>query len=181
MRNEKLGRFISQVNTRNTNLEVEDLRGINMNKEFIRSVANTVGTDMSKYRVVHPGEFAYNPMHVGRDHLVPISLLSGSSPVIVSPAYTVFRIAKPAELLPQYLMLWFRESDFDRRAWFTTDNSVRGGFSWDALCSMEIPLPEMRTQALLCLRELYTKQEELIADKRSLLNAISGGGQSEVH
>jgi len=179
MRSERLGGFISQVNTRNVDLQVEDLRGISKNKEFIPSVANTVGTDMSKYRVVSPGQFAYNPMHVGRDHLVPISRLSGSAPVIVSPAYAVFRVTNPSELLPQYLMLWFRESDFDRRAWFTTDNSVRGGFSWDALCSMDVPLPEMRTQALLCLSELYTKQEELTAEKRALLDAISNGGAAE--
>lgn len=173
MQNRRLGKFIKKVSTRNTGLKVNDLRGINMNKEFISSVANTVGTDMSKYRVVHPGQFAYNPMHVGRDHLVPISLLRGCESVIVSPAYTVFRVSTPSELLPQYLMLWFRESDFDRRAWFTTDNSVRGGFSWDALCGMEVPVPEVRIQALMCLRELFTKQEDLTAEKRALLGAVS--------
>lgn len=179
MQSKQLGGFIEQVSTRNVDLKVNDLRGINMNKEFIVSVANTIGTDMSKYRVVKPSQFAFNPMHVGRDHLVPISLLKGSTPVIVSPAYTVFRVTKPSELLPQYLMLWFRESDFDRRAWFTTDNSVRGGFSWEALCNMAVPFPEIHTQALMCLRELYTKQEELTAEKRALLDAISTGAPAE--
>ena len=176
MQSKRLGDYIKQVSTRNKDLKVKDLRGINMNKEFIASVANTVGTDMSKYRVVSTNEFAYNPMHVGRDHLVPISLLRERKPVIVSPAYTVFSVTKPTELLPQYLMLWFRESDFDRRAWFTTDNSVRGGFSWQALCSMNVPLPNPRTQALMCLRELYTKQEELTAEKSALLDAIVNKG-----
>lgn len=172
MKNERLGDFIRQISTRNLDGSVLDLRGINMNKEFIASVANVIGTDMSKYRVVHPSQFAFNPMHVGRDKLVPISLLGGKKPVIVSPAYMVFEIIRPMELLPQYLMLWFRESDFDRRAWFTTDNSVRGGFSWDAFCEMEVPIPDKKIQALICLRSLFEKQEELVEKKLELLTAI---------
>jgi len=101
MKFDKLGGYISQVNSRNSDLKVMDLKGINMNKEFILSVANTVDTDMTKYKVVKPGQFAFNPMHVGRDHLVPISLLGGKQPIIVSPAYTVFEITKPEELLAQ--------------------------------------------------------------------------------
>ncbi|WP_426147168.1 hypothetical protein [Polaromonas sp. DSR2-3-2] len=172
MKTEKLGKYIRQISTRNVDLYITDLRGINMNKEFIASVANTIGTDMSKYRVVKPRQFAFNPMHVGRDKLVPISMLSGKNPVIVSPAYTVFEITKPDELLPQYLMLWFRESDFDRRAWFTTDNSVRGGFSWESFCDLNVPVPDKKIQALICLRALFEKQEELVEKKLELIEAI---------
>lgn len=177
MRLEKLGGYVAQVNTRNSELRFMDLKGINMNKEFILSVANTVDTDMSKYKVVKPGQFAFNPMHVGRDHLVPVSLLGGQNPIIVSPAYTVFEITKPDELLAQYLMFWFRESDFDRHAWFTTDNSVRGGLSWDSFCNLKVPIPEKHTQALISLRALINKQEELTSRKLELVNAINATGK----
>jgi len=177
MRYENLGDYLGQVNARNSDLKFMDLKGINMNKEFIQSVANIVDTDMTKYKVVKPGQFAFNPMHVGRDHLVPISLLEGQTPVIVSPAYTVFEITKPDELLAQYLMFWFRESDFDRHAWFTTDNSVRGGLSWESFCNLKVPIPEKQTQALICLRALIEKQEELSSRKLELVNAINASGK----
>ena len=93
------------------------------------SVANTTGTDLSKYKVVSKGQFAYNPMHVGRDEVLPISLLMDNEPIIVSPAYVVFEIIDTQELDSEYLMMWCRRPEFDRNVWFTTDSSVRGGFS----------------------------------------------------
>jgi type I restriction enzyme, S subunit len=172
MKFEKLGDYVRLVSVRNTTLDVDTLMGINMNKEFFPSVANVVGTDMSKYRVVKRGQFAFNPMHVGRDHLVPISLLVDYENVIVSPAYTVFEIHRPKELLPQYLMFWFKESDFDRRAWFTTDNSVRGGFSWESFCNLNVPMPQPEDQAVVCLQALMEKQKAFLLQKESLLSAI---------
>ncbi|HDF7652406.1 TPA: hypothetical protein PEO97_004165 [Vibrio parahaemolyticus] len=170
---QRLGDFIKQVATRNTDLTMTEPKGINMHKEFIQSVANTIGTDMSKYRVVKNTQFAYNPMHVGRDHLVPIALHLGQENIIVSPAYVVFEITRPQELLPQYLMFWFKESNFDRRAWFTTDNSVRGGFSWDSLCDMTIPIPTPQEQALICLKNLYETQGDFL-HRKELLNLALG-------
>lgn len=169
MKYEKLGDFIEQVTIRNKDLSITEPKGINMHKEFIPSVANIIGTDMSKYRVVKNAQFAYNPMHVGRDHLVPIALHLGQENIIVSPAYVVFEITRPQDLLPQYLMFWFKESNFDRRAWFTTDNSVRGGFSWDSLCDMPIPIPTPQEQALICLKNLYDAQGDFL-NKKELLN-----------
>ncbi|MFD3000104.1 hypothetical protein ACFS7Z_07015 [Pontibacter toksunensis] len=141
-----LGKYIKQVNTRNEGLSVSLLKGININKEVMPSVANTNGTDLTKYKIVERGQFAYNPMHVGRDEVLPISLLQADERVIVSPAYTVFEVIDEGELLPEYLMMWCRRSEFDRNVWFTTDNSVRGGFSWDSLCEMQLPVPHIDEQ-----------------------------------
>lgn len=174
MKIQTLGDFIQQVATRNVELAIKEPKGINMHKEFIPSVANTIGTDMRKYRVVKNSQFAYNPMHVGRDHLVPIALHLGKEAIIVSPAYVVFEVTKPHELLPPYLMFWFKESNFDRRAWFTTDNSVRGGFSWDSLCNMPIPIPTPKEQALICLKGLFENQEDFLQKKELLNSALEG-------
>jgi type I restriction enzyme S subunit len=143
-----IGTYIKQVKLKNTDnsLTVEHLRGIRINKEFMPSVANVTGTDLSKYRVVKQYQFAYNPMHVGRDEVLPISMLSSEEAIIVSPAYVIFEIIDTNELLPEYLMIWCRRSEFDRNAWFTTDSSVRGGFSWDNFCDMQLPVPSIQKQ-----------------------------------
>lgn len=156
------GEYIEQVSKRNTGLAVEDLRGINISKEFMPSVANVTGTDLSKYRVVSRNEFAYNPMHVGRDEVLPISLLLENKSIIVSPAYTVFRIkpSKKEELLEEYLMMWCRRSEFDRNVWFTTDSSVRGGLSWQDFCSLELPVPSIE------------KQQEIVDEYNTIVNRI---------
>lgn len=142
----RLGKYIHQVSLRNKNLTVKNLQGININKNFMPSVANTHGVDLSKYKIVSKRQFAFNPMHVGRDEVLPISMLESDGSIIVSPAYVVFEIKDVQELLPEYLMMWCRRSEFDRNAWFTTDSSVRGGFSWSDFCSMELPVPSIEKQ-----------------------------------
>lgn len=167
-----LGNYIKQVNLRNSDLSVNLLKGINMNKQFIVSVANTIGTDMSKYKIVKKGQFAYNPMHVGRDKLIPISLLLDEEKVIVSPAYIVFEITNHSELLPEYLMMRMNTPEFDRRAWFSTDNSIRGSFSWDSLCDITIPIPPINEQIVTILQTLSVKQKELISFKTQTIEKL---------
>lgn len=142
----RIGNFITQIKFKNTDNVISDLKGININKHFMPSVANINGTDLSKYRVVKKKQFAFNPMHVGRDEVLPISMLEDESPIIVSPAYIVFEVKDEEKLIPEYLMMWCRRSEFDRNAWFMTDNSVRGGFRWNDFCEMKLPVPSIEIQ-----------------------------------
>ena len=151
----KIGSFVKQVNVRNKDLSVTNLQGININKFFMPSVANTNGTDLSKYKVVAQKQFAFNPMHVGRDEVLPISMLEEQDSVIVSPAYVVFKVKDETQLLPEYLMMWCRRPEFDRNAWFTTDSSVRGGFSWKDFCDLTLPVPTIEKQQEI-VREYHT-------------------------
>lgn len=153
----KIGKFVQQVKNKNNanSRTVEHLRGINITKEFMPSVANVTGTDLSVYKVVEKNQFAYNPMHVGRDEILPISMLVHEDSIIVSPAYVVFEIVDTNELLPEYLMMWCRRSEFDRNAWFTTDSSVRGGFNWEDFCDLELPVPSIEKQKEL-VKEYHT-------------------------
>lgn len=142
----KIGDYVRQVSNRNIGLKTTNLKGININKGFMPSVANINGTDLSKYKIVKKDQFAFNPMHVGRDEVLPISLWRDDEKIIVSPAYTVFEITDTSILNPEYLMMWFGRSEFDRNCWFTTDNSVRGGFSWEDFIAIEFPLIDPERQ-----------------------------------
>ena len=142
----RIGDYVTQIKLKNTDNSISSLKGININKHFMPSVANINGTDLSKYRVVKKNQFSFNPMHVGRDEVLPISILEIDTAIIVSPAYIVFEVKDEEELFPEYLMMWCRRSEFDRNAWFTTDNSVRGGFSWTDFCDMEFPVPSIEKQ-----------------------------------
>ncbi len=142
----KLGKYIRLVKKRNTDGSVQNLQGIKINKTFMPSVANVIGTDLTKYKVVSKNEFAYNPMHIGRDKVIPISFLEKEESIIVSPAYTVFEIIDKNILLPEYLMMWFRRSNFDRNAWFYTDTSIRGSLSWNDFREMKLPIPSPKKQ-----------------------------------
>ena len=142
----RLGDYIREVDVRNRDLEVTKLMGINIGKYFMPSVANVIGTDLSNYKIVGKGQFACNLMHVGRDEKIPISLLDTNERIIVSPAYWVFEVSDTTQLVPDYLMLWFRRNEFDRNAWFYTDSDVRGGMSKEALMDMTLPIPPIEQQ-----------------------------------
>lgn len=141
-----LGELVCLVDERNKNSITDNLLGINIDKYFMPSVANVIGTDLSKYKLIKKDYFACNPMHVGRDEKLPIALYTDEFPSIVSPAYFVFKIIDEGILIPEYLMLWFRRKEFDRECWLKTDGSVRGGISWNDLCRIKIPLPSIIEQ-----------------------------------
>ena len=156
MEYKRLGDYIRPVDVRNRELKVTKPMGINIDKHFMPSVANVIGTDMSTYKLVSKNQFACNLMHVGRDEKIPMAMHTDDNPIIVSPAYFVFDIVKTQELLPDYLMMWFRRSEFDRNAWFYTDADVRGGMSKDALLDMRLPIPSIDRQ-----REIVSEYETL--------------------
>lgn len=156
MEYKRLGDYIRPVDVRNRELKVTKPMGINIDKHFMPSVANVIGTDMSTYKLISKNQFACNLMHVGRDEKIPMAMHTDDNPIIVSPAYFVFDIVKTQELLPDYLMMWFRRSEFDRNAWFYTDADVRGGMSKDALLDMRLPIPSINRQ-----REIVSEYETL--------------------
>ena len=163
----RLGDYIREVNVRNRELRVTKPMGINIDKHFMPSVANIIGTDLSAYKLVCKNQFACNLMHVGRDEKIPIAMHTDKKPIIVSPAYFVFEIIPVEtrcstslhnnnELLPEYLMMWFRRAEFDRNAWFYTDADVRGGMNKDVLLDMRLPIPTIARQ-----REIVSEYETL--------------------
>ena len=135
----RLGDYIQKVNNRNTDLTVTNLLGVNIFKNFMPSVANQSGLDLSKYKLISKGQFATNLMHVNRDEVLPVALYTSDEPAITSPAYITFEVINEEELLPEFLMMEFQRPEFDRKAWTYCDSSVRGGLEWDRLCDMEIP------------------------------------------
>ena len=143
---ESLGKHIQLVDDRNSKNITDRVLGINIDKYFMPSVANVIGTDLSKYKLLKKGYFACNPMHVGRDERLPISLYNEEIPGLVSPAYFMFKVIDNTLLNEEYLMMWFRRPEFDRQCWLKTDGSVRGGITWDEITRMEVPVPYLEKQ-----------------------------------
>ena len=141
-----LGNFIRKVDNRNHDLKVKLPMGINIEKQFMPSVANVIGTDMSSYKLVGKNQFACNLMHVGRDGKIPVSINLNDVDILVSPAYHVFEISDQNTLHPEFLMMWFHRDEFDREASFYTDSDVRCGLDFNTLLEMRIPIPPIAEQ-----------------------------------
>lgn len=141
-----LGNHIRLIDNRNKDSITDRVLGINIDKFFMPSVANVIGTDLSRYKLITKGRFACNPMHVGRDERLPVALYTEDEPAIVSPAYFMFEIIDSSILNEDYLMMWFRRPEFDRLCWLRTDGSVRGGITWDDICRMKVPVPRLDEQ-----------------------------------
>ena len=142
----KLGDFIQPVDVRNTDLEVSHLLGVSVEKRFIESIANTIGTDFSKYKIIRRGQFTYIPDTSRRGDKIGIALLTDFDEGLVSNIYTVFEISDTTKLLPEYLMLWFSRPEFDRYARYKSHGSVREIFDWDEMCRVELPVPDLTEQ-----------------------------------
>ncbi|HJJ73793.1 MAG: restriction endonuclease subunit S [Methanocorpusculum sp.] len=141
----QLGEFIRQVDVRNKNLEIDNLLGVSIEKRFIPSIANTVGTDFSSYKIVRRGQFAYGPVTSRNGNKISIAYLNDED-AIISSSYTVFEVTECDVIDPEYLMLWFSRPEFDRYARFKSHGSVREIFDWDEMCKVELPVPDIEEQ-----------------------------------
>lgn len=142
----RLGDYIHEVDVRNRDLEVKELLGVSVSKEFIPSIANIIGTDMSSYKVVKFRQFVYIEDTSRRGDKIAIALLQDFKEAIVSSIYTVFEVKNQNELLPEYLMMWFRRPEFDRYARFKSHGSAREIFSWEEMCDVFLPIPPIEQQ-----------------------------------
>lgn len=143
---ERLGDYIQLVDVRNIDLAVNRLLGINIKKEFMPSVANVSETDLSKYKIIRKGQFAYSAMQVGRDETVRVVLFTDNESAIISPAYLVFEVIDSEIVLPEFLMMWFRRPESDRYGWFISDSSVRASLEWQRFCDIQVPIPDIDEQ-----------------------------------
>ena len=173
-----LGNHIRLIDTRNRESITDRVLGINIDKFFMPSVANVIGTDLSKYKLITKGKFACNPMHVGRDERLPVALYDEEKPAIVSPAYFMFEVIDNSILHEDYLMMWFRRPEFDRICWLHTDGSVRGGITWDDICRLELPIPPIENQ--LEIVNSYKTITERIALKQKINDNLVAVGTASI-
>lgn len=141
----KIGQLIKIVDERNS-YGIKDFYGININKEFMPTVANTEGLDESNYKVVRKNRFVFSGMQTGRDECIRISMYLKETPIIVSPAYTTFEIEAIETVIPTYFFMIFLSKEKDRLGWFYSDGSIRSNLDWDRFCDIELNLPDIQTQ-----------------------------------
>ena len=164
----RLGDYIREVNVRNRELKVTKLVGLTIDKAFIPSVANVIGTDLSNYKVIQREQFACSLMQVSRDGKMPVAMFEEDE-AIMSPAYPMFEVVDKTVLMPQYLMMWFSRSEFDREASYYAVGGVRGSLTWEDFCNMKLPIPSI------------TRQREIVSEYETLTNRIRLNNQTIQH
>lgn len=156
-----IGKHIRLVDERNKGLQVQQLLGLSISKQFIPSVANIIGTDMENYKIIRKNQFACSTMQVRRDKKMPVALLKDLDEAIISQAYPIFEVKDEKELLPEYLMMWFERSEFDREACFHAVGGVRGSLEWEDFENMQLPIPHI------------DKQREIVKEYNTIQNRIA--------
>lgn len=174
-----LGKYIEQVNVRNRDLTVTNLMGVSIEKRFIPSIANTIGTDLSPYKIVKPGQFAYGPVTSRNGDKITIALYNGNEDCIISQAYEAFRIKDTTQLLPEYLMMWAKRPEFDRYARYMSHGSVRELFSWEEMCNVMLPVPPIEEQRRIVSE--YQTVERRIANNEVLIQKLEETAQAIYH
>ena len=158
--------LVDKIDERNTDGSVSELIGVSIDKCFIKSVANTNGTDLSKYKVIRKNDFAVSLMQVSRDSKIPVARLEEYDVAIMSPAYPIFRVKDENLILPEYLDMWFKRSEFDREAAFIAVGGVRGSMPWEEFAKMKLPVPSIEEQRKVV--QVYKTITDRIALKKRI-------------
>ncbi|GAA4764518.1 MULTISPECIES: restriction endonuclease subunit S [Flavobacterium] len=161
----RLGDFIKEINIKNSDLKIKNLVGVSIEKTLIKSVANTIGTDMSTYKIIKKNQLACKLMSVGRDEKLPVDLYTDENPSIISAAYYVFEPVSSDILLPEYLKMWLFRKETDRYVGYVSGGDVRGGISWETFSEMPIKVPTIE------------KQQEIIKEYNIIQNRITLNNQ----
>ncbi|MDY4819726.1 MAG: restriction endonuclease subunit S [Bacilli bacterium] len=162
----RLGNYIAEIDSRNKDMSVSNLLGVSISKDFMPSVANVIGTDLSNYKIISKNQFACSLMQVSRDGGIAVALYKEDKPAIMSPAYHLFEIATD-KLIPEYLEMIMISSEFDRAAVFYAIGGVRGTLTWEEFCDMRIPVPSIEEQRKI------VHDYKVITDRIELLNTIN--------
>ena len=157
----RLGGYIQPVEGRNSDLRDIPLMGLSINKVFIPSIANTVGTNMATYRIIKRNQFGYGPVTSRNGEKITIALFDDYDEAMISQAYVPFEVTDTKTLLPEYLMMWFRRPEFDRYARFKSHGSAREIFSWDEMQEVTLPIPHI------------DKQREIVKEYNTIQNRIN--------
>ena len=171
-----LSELIEKVDERNADGAITELIGVSIDKCFIRSVANTNGTDLSKYKIIRKNEFAVSLMQVSRDSKIPIARLEDYDVAIMSPAYPIFRVKDTSVVLPEYLEMWFKRPEFDREAAFIAVGGVRGSMPWEEFAKMKLPVPPMDKQKNIV--KAYKTITDRIALKQKINDNLEATAQA---
>lgn len=168
---EKIGNLIEPFDNRNIKSLNYPFYGINKDKTFMPTVADTNNLDRSKYKVVNEGDFVFSGMQTGRDICIRIALYDKTEPIIISPAYTTFKNINKNELLPEYFFIQFNRFEMDRYGWFLSDGSIRSNLDWDRFCDIKIPLPPIEVQQELV--DTYNGLKSLAEQNEALIEPLS--------
>lgn len=170
---QKIGNLLETVDKRNSELTYTGVQGININKTFFPTVANIDEGSTRNYKVVEHNQFAFSGMQTGRDMCIRIALNEESKPVIISPAYTVFRIKDDNVVLSHYIMLWFSRKQIDRYGWFASDGSIRSNLDLERFFEMEIPIPDISVQRqIVNIHKCYIERQRIADALKEQINNI---------
>lgn len=159
---ERIGPYLDESDCRNElGLGADAVRGLATNKEMILTKANLDDVELSNYKIVLPKEIAYVSDTSRRGDKIALGINRTKNALLVSSISTVFRTIAN-KLLPEYLMLFFTRFEFDRYARFHSWGSARETFTWDDLCDVKIPIPDIETQkAISEIYAVYNKRREI--------------------
>ena len=173
----RLGDYIEIFEIRNRDGHNYPFMGVNKDKAFMPTVADTNELDNTKYKVVSKDMFVFSGMQTGRDTCIRLALYSENTPALISPAYTTFVIKDKSKLVPEFLFLFFYRYEMDRFGAFLSDSSIRSNLDWDRFCDIQIPLPSIETQRALVaiydgLQKTIAENEALIKEMESVCHAF---------
>lgn len=167
----ELGELIEICDTRNTDKKygIDDVCGMTIEKEIIPTKADVKDTDLSKFYIVQPQEFVYNPRTHGRK--IGLGFNNSNKPILISWNNTAFKVKETNRVIPTYLYMIFTRDEWDREACFNSWGSSTVVFAWEDFCKMKIPLPSIETQRELVA--VYNGLKELAEENEKLLEPLS--------
>lgn len=169
MKCQKIGKYISLCDERNTECKYTNVKGLTVFKQFIKTKADMDGVPLNKYKIVRIGEIAYVSTTNRNGDRVACALCDEDC--IVSSIYDVIRCND--KLLPDYLFMWFKRTEFDRWGRYNSWGSARENFLYNDLADYAIPIPNVTIQReIVNIHKCYIDRQRIAEALKEQLKNI---------
>lgn len=149
---EAIGKYIQRKNDKNSDNKISKVMGLSTQKQFREAQSRVNKNELSKYKITMPNEFVFVPT-TDTWKVLAFGLNIFKEPIVVSPIYEVFSVDID-KIEPRYLAMWLSRNEFDRYARYNSWGSARENFSFEDMCDVKIPIPDISVQCSIA--DIYT-------------------------
>ena len=156
----RLEPYITRVDERTIDNSIKNVKGVSVKKIFRTPTSKVNVKELTNYKIVKPGEITF-VQTTHNEKVFAYALNNTSENIVVSSVNEVFR-TDMEKLLPEYLAQFFNRTEFDRYARFHSWGSARETFTWNDICQVRIPIPDIRIQQSIAdIYNVYITRTEI--------------------
>lgn len=157
---EPIEAYIERHDIKNGINGTKNVMGVSTTKEFCKPTSKVNRNELENYKVVKPRQISF--VQTTHNEKVFCNAFNNTDEDIVVTSVNEVFSTNEEILLPEYLVMFFNRTEFDRYARYHSWGSARETFTWNDLIKVEIPIANITVQkSIVDIYTVYKKRKKI--------------------